>query len=228
MGFYNRFHYRSFRAAPYTNTQQTNTAFDEKELCDPNLLTRIQNIRNESSLTEWEKNFLESIDAYFGSKNRLSNGQYNSFKRIEARFDPAVKALRQEFANSITDEMRQDIKIVANVYKQAKIQYHQALVKDILENDNFIPSKEQWEKFMNNKYAKGYLENFKCQPKFKIGDAVCPSASDKTERYKAAIIVDNEGIFPITHAAGGKRYMILPYGQTNTLIVEERELKFNR
>ena len=50
----------------------------------------------------------------------------------------------------------------------------------------------------------------------------------KYSKWKAAIVVQNTDIVPMSHAAGGKRYVILPYGQTNTLIVEERELKFKR
>jgi hypothetical protein len=227
MGYYNSYRYRpSFRTVPYNNTQQF--SFDEKDLTDPNLLTRIQNIRNEPTITEWEKNFLESIDNYFGSKNRLSQGQYNTFKKIEMRYDSEVKAAREEFANTFTDQMRRNMHIVASVYKESNSPYYKELVKNILDDNKFIPTQEQWNKFMNNKYAKGYLDNFNSEPKFKVGDTVCPSSSDKTERYNTALVVDNEGIFPITHASGGKRYMILPYGQTNTLIVEERQLKFKR
>ena len=81
---------------------------------------------------------------------------------------------------------------------------------------------------MNNKYAQGYVVNYKVAPKFNIGDAVAPSSLDKYSQWKGAIVVQNTDILPMSHAAGGKRYMILPYGETNTVIVEERAIKFLR
>lgn len=230
MAYYNNYRYRYSRyAASVTyNQTQSQPEISESELTNPELLVRIQNIRSESELTEWEKSFLDSIDQFFGSKNRLSQGQYNTFKKIESRFAPNIKAAREEFNNQLNDDMRRDIKIVAQTYKNKNSPYHRNFVSSVLDNEHFIPTKEQWDKFMNNKYAKGYLDNFKSHPKFKVGDTVCPSSLDKSNSYKIAIVVDNEGIYPVSHGSGGKRYIILPYGQTNTMTVEERELKFKR
>lgn len=225
-------YYRRFQRSRFTSTLSYNQpvlqTITESELTDPNLLSRIQNIRCENGLSDWEKNFLESIDQFFGTKNRLSWGQYNTLKNIESRFTPVIKAAREEFKNQFNDDMRSDMKIVAHTYLNMNSLYHRNIISSILTNEQFMPTKEEWDKFMNNKYAKGYLDNFKSSPKFKIGDTVCPSSIDKTERYKIAVVLDNEGLYPLSYATGGKRYMILPYGHTNTIMVEERELKFKR
>jgi hypothetical protein len=124
--------------------------------------------------------------------------------------------------------MRENMKIVAGVYRETKSPYHQKLVEAILSDDKFVPSEEQWNKLMNNKYAQGYVVNAKVAPKFKIGDTVSPSSLDKSEAWTSAIIIDNVGILPRSHAAGGKRYSILPYGQMKPVVVEERQMKIHR
>ena len=51
---------------------------------------------------------------------------------------------------------------------------------------------------------------------------------DHTGAWKSAIVIDNVGILPHSHAAGGKRYSILPYGEVKPIEVEERQMKFHR
>lgn len=226
MGFrYSRYSYNRLR-----NQQQqfTENQVEPGELTNPEVQKRIQNTRSKSGLNDWEKNFLESIESYFAKHNGLTSGQYHAFKKIESKFSDSAIAEREEFAKSFTEQMRKDAKIIASIHKEKHSPYFMDLYNKILENDKFIPTKAQWDKFMNNKYSEGYLQNVKSKPKFNVGDTVCPSSQDKTESYKTAIIIDNDGIMPSSHAAGGKRYMILPYGQTNTMIVEERHLKFHR
>ena len=228
MGFrYSRYSYNRFRSN-VQQYEQSASPVDQSELTDPNVQVRIQNIRSKNGLSDWEKNFLQSIETYFGHKNGLTYGQYNTFRKIEAKFSDAAVAEQDEFQKSFTDDMRSDMKIVAGVYEKKMLPYHKDLRDKVVNDDKFIPKKSQWEKFMKNKYAEGYLHNMKSPPKFKIGDTVCPSSHDKSEMYKTAIIIDNEGLTPISHAVGGKMYMILPYGQTSTLLVEERAIKFCR
>jgi hypothetical protein len=124
--------------------------------------------------------------------------------------------------------MRENMKIVAGIYRATNSVYHKELVNKILDDDKFVPTQEQYNQFMNNKYAQGYVVNYKVAPKFNIGDAVAPSSLDRYSQWKGAIVVQNTDILPMSHAAGGKRYMILPYGETNTVIVEERAIKFLR
>lgn len=226
MGYlYSRYSYNRLRNQ---RQQYLQDVAQPGELTDPEVQKRIQNIRTKDGLSDWEKNFLESIETYFAHKNGLTAGQYSAFKKIENKYSDTAIAERDEFEKSFTDEMRSNMKIVASIYKNKSSPYYRDFYNKILADDKFIPTKAQWDKFMNNKYAEGYLKNVKGTPKFKVGDTVCPSSHDKSERYKTAIIIDNEGVLPDTHGEGGKKYTILPYGQTNTLIIEERQLKFQR
>ncbi len=226
MSYYRRFPVRPSR---YTvQVEQVTPQVNEEELNGPGIVQRIRDLLTKEGLNNWEKEFLTSINEYATVRNRITAGQYNSFKKIEDKHSDAAVAKHNEFAGKFTDEMRENMKIVAGVYRETKSPYHQKLVEEILSNDKFVPSEEQWNKFMNNKYAQGYVVNAKVAPKFNIGDTVSPSSLDKTECWTTAIVIDNVGILPLSHAAGGKRYSILPYGSMKPVIVEERKMKKHR
>jgi len=228
MSYYRRFPVRPSR---YTvQVEQVTPEVNEAELTNPGIVQRIRDLITKPGLNDWEKNFLTSINEYATVRNRITAGQYNSFKRIEDKFSDAAVAKHTEFANKFTDEMRDNMKIVAGVYRATSSPYHQKLVESILSDDKFVPSEEQWNKFMNNKYAQGYVVNAKVAPKFKIGDSVAPSSLDKSPigLWTSAIVIDNAGILPRSHSAGGKRYSILPYGKMKPIEVEERHMKFLR
>lgn len=226
MSYYRRFPVRSSR---YTvQPEQVTPEVSEAELTNPGIVQRIRDLLTKSGLNDWEKNFLTSINEYATVRNRITAGQYNSFKKIEDKFSDTAVAKHNEFANKFTDEMRENMKIVAGVYRETKSPYHQKLVENILSDDKFVPTEEQWNKFMGNKYAQGYVVNVKVAPKFNIGDTVAPSSLDKTECWETGIVIDNVGILPVSHAAGGKRYSVLPYGEMKPVIVEERKMKKHR
>ena len=223
--------YRSFpaRRSSYTvSSQQEVPHVTESELTDPNIVQRIRNLLQKTDLNDWEKTFLSSINEYATVRNRITAGQYNSFKKIEDKFGDDAIVKRKEFDDKFTNDMRDNMKIVAKIYRETQSRYHTALVEKILSDDKFIPTEEQWDKFMNNKYAQGYVVNAKIAPKFNIGDTVCPSSIDKSGTWTTAIVIDNISLVPHTHASGGKRYTILPYGQMKPIVFEERQMKKHR
>lgn len=227
-------YYRRWSGRPFSYTENQDTVkrevpqVSEQELIDPGLTDRIKNLATRSDLNTWEKEFLTSIGQYQLLNKRLSAGQYNAMRKIEENHSEEKTAKQKEFADTFTDEMRENMKIVAGVYRAIRSVYHKELVNNILDNDKFVPTQEQYNKFMNNKYAQGYVVNVKVAPKYNIGDTVAPSSLDKYSQWKAAIVIQNTDVVPMSHAAGGKRYVILPYGETNTITVEERAIKFLR
>ena len=229
MAYYRRWSGRPFSYAEnQDDVKKEVPQVSEQELTDPALTDRIKNLVTRPGLNDWEKNFLTSIGEYQLLKKRLSAGQYNAMRKIEENHSEEKTAKQKEFADSFTDDMRENMKIVAGIYRATNSVYHKELVKNILDNDKFVPTQEQYNKFMNNKYAQGYVVNVKVAPKYNIGDTVAPSSLDKYSEWKAAIVIQNSDILPMSHAAGGKRYLILPYGETNTITVEERAIKFLR
>lgn len=225
MGFYGS----RFRR-PYTYGGQTSAStvnFTQQECSDPDIKNKIHFLLKNKTST-WEKDFLTSIEQYLDRKGSLTPGQYGTFKKILDKFSSENMEIQKAFADDFTDVKREDMKIVASIHKKLSTPYFREMRDSILSDDKFIPTKAQWDKFMENKYAKGYISNVKSAAKFKIGDTVCPASIDKSNSYKMAVVIDVNCELPTTHAAGGKKYMILPYGQSNTIIVEEREMKFAR
>ena len=220
------------RSNTYYNTQSvvrdTVPQYTEQELTDSTLDQRISNVLGNNSINDWEKNFLQSIFVYFAGKKRLSVGQYATFKKIEDKHSEAALAAKNEFTDNFTEEKRNDIRIVASIYRETNSVYHRALIDLVLDKDDFVPSTTQWQRLMENKYAQGYLQNAKSIAKYNIGDTVTPSSLGKHLIWTHAIVIDNAGILPHTHAVGGKRYSLLPYGEMNTCFVEEREIKKSR
>lgn len=231
MGYsFSRYSYNRVRSQQYTHAVTVNT--ENVNLADPAIGQRIQNVLSKSGLNDWEKNFLNSIGEFFGKKLRLSHGQYYHLVKIESKFSDEKVEAEKSFQDTFTDEMRSDMVLIAKIYDELKSPYFRDIRKHIADNPNYIPTKDVYEKFVCSKYAVGYLANAKAKPKFAVGDTVVPSSQYQedylTKRFTAAIIIDNDSVLPASHAKGAKRYIILPYGETNTKIVEERELKFHK
>ena len=154
MAYYRRY---TPRSNAYYNTQSivrnTVAQYTEQELTDPTLDQRISKVLGNSNISDWEKDFLQSIFLYFAGKKRLSAGQYATLKKIEDKHSEAAPAAKQEFADSFTEEKRNDMRIVANIYRETHSPYHRALVDLVLDKDDFVPSATQWQRLMENKYA---------------------------------------------------------------------------
>lgn len=229
MGYrYYRYGYNRNRYAAI-NQISSAPAISNEQLSDPGIGNRISQLQNESTLTTWEKDFLASIKQFFDKKLTLTSGQYQTFAKIEKRFDPAIVNETSEWFNSYTQEMHDDVHLLAKIYKNMGSPYFRQTIEKVLNNPEIKLSKSEYEKFVKTKYAEGYLNNFRCKPRFSIGDTVCSSSKfdDSNKKpFAAAIIIDNEGQLPRTYSTGGKRYTVLPYGSMQTVNVDERELKY--
>lgn len=229
MGYrYYRYGYNRNRYAAI-NQISSAPAVNSELLNDPQIGNRISNLQGEPTLTTWEKDFLASIKQFFDKKQTLTSGQYQTFAKIEKRFDPAVVSETADWFNNYTQEMHDDVHLLAKTYKNMGSPYFRQTIEKVLNNPEIKLSKSEYEKFAKTKYAEGYLNNFRCKPRFSIGDTVCCSSKfdDSNKKpFAAAIIIDNEGQLPRTYSTGGKRYIVLPYGSMQTVNVDERELKY--
>jgi hypothetical protein len=215
-------YYRKY--SPSSNWQDI-ICYNDEQRADPAIEQRISKVLTQKELSIWEKDFLQSIFICFSNKKQLSQNQYAHLEKIENKYSETKLAAAKEFADSFSAEKRNDMRIIASIYRNSGSPYHRNLVENILDNPNFIPTFEQWDKFMNNKYAQGYLENAKSIPKYEVADTVTPSSLGKYHTWKCAIVIDNSSEFPSSHGTGGKRYVVLPYGETRTVTVQEREIK---
>lgn len=231
MGYrYYRSSYNRNRYSAYNQIVQAETnGYTSEQLSDPKITDRITQAQQEQSLSTWEKDFLESIKQFFNSKKSLTSGQYRTFEKIEKRFDAVTVKDAEDWFNNYTQQMHDDVHLLARIYKNFNSPYFKQTVEKVLNNPEIKLSKSEYEKFAKTKYAEGYLNNVRCKPRFVVGDTVCPSSRYtrlNIKKFAAAIIIDNESELPHTYSDGGKRYVVLPYGETQTVVVNENELKY--
>ena len=217
--------YRTNRYYTKISPQKEVKQYTDNELADPTLLSRFETVLS-STDSAWEKEFVSSISTHFKHKSQLTNAQYNTFSRIEEKYSAVKIAEKEAFASIFTQEMRANMKNLALIYRKSNSLFFTVFIEKILSNETFIPTKQEWDKFMENDYARGYLENVNSAPKFNQQDIVVPRTGKNNPcNFKYAIVVEVNNELPSTYAAGGKKYSLLPFGASSLITVEERYLK---
>jgi hypothetical protein len=100
-----------------------------------------------------------------------------------------------------------------------------------LNNPEFGPSKNLFNKIVKNKYAQRVLEESKRTPRYEPGASVIVRGGVSSSDYHIYKKLSNGGVVlkvfeeVYTAAKGGKLYLVLPYGSAEPLEVEERRIK---
>ena len=182
------------------------------------------------NLVGWDLGFVESVTDWFERHDMLSERQWALLCKIKDKFSPEAVKQREEWAKEYHEKHVTDAKVVASYYLPTG--YFTALARDILFEPEFVPSKRQWERLAENKYAQKVLENFHKEAEYEVGDLVCFRETSDFRILKrrqslasnAAVVV--EYLNEITsHAKGAKVLMVLPVGATKPVKTEERYLK---
>ena len=132
MGY--RFYRYSYNRNRYSaiDSQPHNT---DVNLSDPLIGQRIDSLTMKPGLTDWEKNFLTSIKQFFDRKKSLTSGQYNTFHKIETRLNDEKIAAQKQFTESFNQEMRDDMVLLAKIYRGINSPYYRDLIKSLLEDN---------------------------------------------------------------------------------------------
>jgi len=191
---------------------------------------RIKAFLKRTDISSSERSFATSIDTYMSAHNRISNKQWSAFQRMEARYSPEVIAQRAQWYEAWTQEKAQNILVAAKYYR-ANPPYFGDLAEKVIEDPNFIPSEKQYRKMVENKYVQKVLATTYSEPIFEVGALVQVRKTARGAswllRERNALVVANDG--PVTSAAKGARtYTILPFGESNTVDIQERYLKKKR
>jgi len=171
------------------------------------------------------------IHFYLQKYNGLTTKQYSAFTKIEKSYIDVVqsselnKQWNEDYANN-----KKEIAIICAEYYASNPPYYGDLSHRIIKDDNFIPTREQYESITTNKYALKVLHSHYATAKYKIGDLImlrasCPEALKlRIGAIPCAIVKVNSS--PIVSAAkGAKNYNILPLGKTHIITIEERWIK---
>ena len=145
-----------------------------KNITDVKVLERIGKLREFDRLTNWEGGFLESITESFSKWKGLTPRQYEIFEKIEKKYtDPSVEKDWNQRIKEYGDEKRKVAKIVAKYYiaenQRQSTGYWGDLPSKILNDDKFIPTRNQFEKMTGNNYAKRAIAAATEDAKFPVG-----------------------------------------------------------
>jgi SNF2 family DNA or RNA helicase len=123
-----------------------------------------------------------------------------------------------------------DTKIVAEYYSRSG--YFSTLADNILKSEGFVPTRREYTKMVENKYAQKVLDAHRADPKFDVNQVVqIRSTLGKNIaehhlrhfRHRRCFVLAND--LPIKNStAGAKRYSLLPMGSSDVIELDEKHL----
>jgi hypothetical protein len=137
---------------------------------DANIAERLEKILESEELSMRDEPFLRSLLENFKKYKGLTPRQFGAMEKIEKRYNPANKASRKNWRESFGEDKHQAVKIIAEYY--ARTTYWGSFVERVKEDPDYIPSKEDYEKIVNNRYAQRALEAVLSPAKFEVGAMV--------------------------------------------------------
>jgi|TARA_Y100000310_G_scaffold66412_1_gene61774 hypothetical protein len=182
----------------------------------------IERIEDENS---WDFGFASSLRDQAKEGRNLSPRQTEILEKIEGNHSDEVLAANKDWAEAWDADKAQRLQIVAAYYYRNG--YFQSIVASAMADPEWIPTPKQYSAITGNKFAQAVLANSLDEPKFATASMVEFRKAGRVRyalRGKAALILRSLPEVE-THAKGGKRYEVLPVGQTTPVICEERDLK---
>ena len=197
-------------------------------ISDPQILERIEALKQEKNISPNVFSFLSSLAAGFKKYGGVTRKQYNAFCDIEKSY--LNTEIGKSDWNMQYNDVHREIANICALYYCANPPYYGDLAYRVLYDEDFIPSEKQYNALTQNKYALKVLHSHYAEPKFKVNDYVSlrknnPCGIDEGINIFAILQVGPE---PITTAAKDtKKYKILPLDHNEVYIVEERWLKYS-
>jgi hypothetical protein len=209
--------------------------YDEETFVDPlstEMGTVIKTLLANPALEQRDQGFVESIRNQYARWGNLSDKQSNAIMTVFEKYSPAGQAKRDQWIAEYKEEHLKDATIAAQYYK-ANPPYFQSLVANILTDENFVPTKRQYNKLVKNKYAAKAIACTHAEPKYQVNDVIeaRQNSGNYTNRaYELAkgqkgFIIKVDSAPVVSAAKGAKRYLVLPVGSAVPLHVEERTIK---
>ena len=203
-----------------------------KNITDVKVLERIGKLREFDRLTQWESGFLESLAESFSKWKGLTPRQYEIFEKIEKKYtDPSAVKGWNQWAKEYDDEKRKLAKIVAKYYvaenRRQGTGYWGDLPSKILNDDKFIPTRNQFEKMTGNNYAKRAIAAATEDAKFPVG-SIARIRKGISFTYKCAKY-PNEDVLILSVLEDGRQYKTsqacLLSNPANIFEIQQRHLK---
>jgi len=197
---------------------------------DRKTLDRLNRLAAKVEGNAWATDFVTSLTDRIGYGRELTPAQINRLGQIEEEYSDAAVEKKAKFAREFSPEMRARMNVAAEYYVNNP-PYYGDLIKQIGDDEDFIPSEKQWRSMVENKYASKVWENYTSPPKYPVGTCVQLRKSSRVlfcHQSKMGFVVEAGQKVPVTSAKGGKIYLILPVGEITPIYCEERDLKLYR
>jgi hypothetical protein len=211
---------------------------------DPDIKNRLEALLANPAVqaNSFTLSFVKSLLSQFNTKGFLSQKQFDCISHNESKYDSKIQSAKddeyQAWCKEYDQEKREKAIKVSNFYKhqhESSVKtgtqvpfYYQKTCENVLLDPNYIPAREAYDKLVNNKFSKRYLENSVNGPKFEAGDIV-RLAKTWQEHYKHYFPHEEALVIhvaqPRRNIAGAYIVTILPTGTDRTLEMEERCLK---
>jgi hypothetical protein len=190
-----------------------------------------------SDRSSWDAGFVESLIRQEVQGRNLSDSQITTLEKVEIRHTDELVIERQTWlASGYGSIERLRMRLACQYY--GRNGYYSTITTRFFSEENYIPSKEQYDKVVNNKYAQKVITAWDTPPKYPAGTLVQVRSTAAHSRLRqqnsaslrtSAVCVVISTTEPIVNAAKGcKRYKVLPVGSTQTYLVEERDIKIHR
>ena len=137
---------------------------------DSNIAKRLRNILESEGLSIRDEPFLRSLLENFEKYKGLTPRQFGAMEKIEKRYDPTNIEKRKKWRDNFGEDKRQAVKIIAEYYTGTT--YWGTFVAKVKEDPEYIPSLEDYEKIVNNRYAQRALAAVLTPAKFEVGAMV--------------------------------------------------------
>lgn len=177
--------------------------------------------------SSWAQGFAESVLSQAKEGSHLSHRQMETIARLERENSDEVQAERQAFVARYKDEstgLRERAIIAAEYYLNTP--YFRDIARMVISDENYVPSFSQYNKMVENKYAKKVLAGYYAEPKFPTGTlAQLRATAPPRHANKKVMVIATNFQTPVSASAGNKVYQVLPIGETVPVVVEERHIK---
>ena len=178
--------------------------------------------------SQWESEFAGSLLAQARSGRTLSEEQIAILRKIETKWSDEAVQVRETWAENFTPEMAEKFRVMIKYYTITG--YFRRITDAHAANSDMVPSREDYERITNNKYATKILAGWFSEPKFAGGSMGAFGSHTKYNRAgigpgSLAVVLSVNDTVPTAAARGNKIYRVLPVGKAQTILTEERCLK---
>lgn len=174
----------------------------------------------------WNYGFVESVLNQALSNYSLSARQLEIIEKIESENTEEALEERRSFSDRYNDPlsgMKAKAKVAATYYLTTP--YFRDIAHMVANVEGFVPTFAQYNKMVENKYAKKIIDGHLSEPKYDTGSLVQFRTTAPTKRNKKAMVIVTDYRTPVSPSAGNKVYQVLPLGETVPVVIEEKHLK---